>query len=75
MFPYVGWWTRPLNLADDRSLTDDRSCKLKDGQYLRGNSPVTPNKVMSDFNSGQFKIWMKKIAAQVYFYLSNNGLT
>ncbi len=51
----------------------NKSPKLKDGQHLRRNSRVTLNTAMNDFNPDQFKIWMKKVAAQVYFYLYLNA--
>ncbi len=52
---------------------DYKSPKLKDGQHLRGYSQVTIDTVMNDFNSGQLKVRMKKMAAQVNFYLFLNA--
>ncbi len=49
------------------------SPKLKDGQHLRRNSQVTIDTATNEFNSGQFKIRMKKMAAQVNFYLYTNA--
>ncbi len=43
--------------------------KLKDGQRLGRSSRVTLDTTMNDFNSGQFKTQMKKMAAQIIFYL------
>ncbi len=50
-----------------------QSPKLKDGQHLRRYSQVTIDTAMNDFNSGQFKVRMKKVAAQVNFYLYPNA--
>ncbi len=49
------------------------SRKLKDGQHLHRNSQVVHDTVMNDFNSGQFKIREKEMAAQVDFSLYLNA--
>ncbi len=83
--PYISrglliWPTRALcapawnaKTADNSCTSDfkwtDKSPKLKDGQHLRWNSQVTIDAAMNNFNSGQFKIRMKQMAAQVNFYL------
>ncbi len=36
---------------------------------IRRNSEMTLAKALNDYNSGQFKPWMTKMAAQVYFQL------
>ncbi len=41
--------------------------------YLRIYSLVTIDTTMNDFNSGQFKVRMKKMAAQVKFYFYPNA--
>ncbi len=46
---------------------------LKDGQHLRRYGQVTINTAMNDFNSGQFKVRMKKMAAEVNFHLYLNA--
>ncbi len=51
----------------------NKSPKLKDGQHLRRYSQVTIDTAMNDFNSGQFKVRIKKMAAQVNFYLYPNA--
>ncbi len=50
-----------------------KSPKLKDSQYLRSNSQVTLDTAVNDFNSGQFKTQMKKMADQVNVYLYLNA--
>ncbi len=47
--------------------------KLKDGLHSGRNSQVTIETGRNDFNLGQFKIRMKKMAAQVNFYLYPNA--
>ncbi len=51
----------------------NKSPKLKEGQHLRRYSQVTTDTAIDDFNSGQFKVWVKKMAAQVNFYLYPNA--
>ncbi len=51
---------------------DYQSPKLKNGQHLRRFSQVTINTAMNDFNSGQFKVRMKKMTAQFNFVLYPN---
>ncbi len=48
--------------------------KLKDEQHLRRNSQLTLDTTINDFNSGQFKTRMKKMDAQVDFYLNRNAI-
>ncbi len=47
--------------------------RLKDGQHLRRNGQVTIDTAMNDFNVGQFKIRMMKMAPEVNFYLYLNA--
>ncbi len=51
----------------------NKSPKLKDGQRLRRYSQVTIDTAIYDFDSGQFKLQMKKMAAHVNFYLYPNA--
>ncbi len=46
---------------------------LKDGQHLHRYSQVTIDTAINDFNSGQFKVRMKKMAAQDNFDLYPNA--
>ncbi len=62
----------------DYSCTSDfkwtnKSAKLKDGQHLRRNSHVTIDTALNNFNSGQFKVRMKKMAAQINFDVFPNA--
>ncbi len=50
-----------------------KSPKLKDEQHLRRNSHVAIDTAMNDFNSGQFKTQMKKMADEVNVYLYLNA--
>ncbi len=52
----------------------NKSPKLKDEQHLRRNSRVAFDTAMNDFNPGQFKIQMKKMAALINFHLFLNAL-
>ncbi len=61
----------------DYSRTSDsngllKSPMLKYEQHLHRNGQVTLDTTMNDFNSGQFKTRMWKIAAQVNFHLYLN---
>ncbi len=72
------FFTGPSNLTDDCSRTSDlsrlhKSSKLKDEFHLRRNSQLTLDAAMNDFNSGQFKTRMRKMAAEVNFYLYLNA--
>ncbi len=46
--------------------------KLTDGHHLSRDSQVALNTAMHNFNSGQFKTRMKKVASQVNLYLFLN---
>ncbi len=46
---------------------------LKNELHLRRNSQVSPDTVLSGFNLGNFKSGMKKMEAQVNFYLYLNA--
>ncbi len=48
---------------------DFKSPRLKDGLYLWSKCQVSLDMALNDFNSRQFKTGMKKMTAQVYFWL------
>ncbi len=64
--------TADYSCASDFKWTN-MSPKLIDGQLLRRYSQVATDTAMNDFNSGQFKVRMKEIAAQVNFYMYPNA--
>ncbi len=84
------FFTGPSNLTDacilrssvkceDCSRISDlsrlhKSSKLKDELHLRKNSQLTLDAAMDAFASGQFKTRLKKMAAQVNFYLYLNAV-
>ncbi len=61
----------------DKGISDlsglHKSPQLKDEQHFRRNGQLTLDTAMNDFNSGQFKTQMKKMATQVNFYLCLNA--
>ncbi len=61
----------------DKGISDlsglHKSPQLKDEHHFRRNGQLTLDTAMNDFNSGQFKTQMKKMATQVNFYLCLNA--
>ncbi len=43
------------------------------GLHSSSSCQVTADTTVNDFNSGEFKTRMKEMAAQAYFYLSQNA--
>ncbi len=66
-------WKPPITRVQGDFKWTNKSPKLKDGQHARRYSQVTIDTAMNDFNAGQFKARMKKMAAQVNFYLYPNA--